>query len=136
MAANDNGAEDRRNAQLAYAVPEDGLYEVRVRRVDVSSGRGGDYTLSITGATAAQGEAATVISTSPTEGSRFAKPPAFIDLTFSEGIRLDSIDPGDLLLDLGASATEVRVLDGATLRRHAREPKSWRWIENDGDDAG
>lgn len=64
----------------------------------------------------AQPPAPTVVTTSPTDGARLAALPAFIDVTFSEGVRVDSVSATDLTIDGGATVTEVQALDGRTFR--------------------
>ncbi|MDH5668376.1 MAG: Ig-like domain-containing protein, partial [Nitrospira sp.] len=115
VASNQGGAPDGRNAQIAYEVSSEskGTYRVAVSAL---SGVGA-YTLAATGsAVVAHHVGPTVVAITPADGARLASPPTTIDLTFSEGLRLDSVDASDLQLSGGGTVITVQVLDGQTLR--------------------
>ncbi|MCU0875031.1 MAG: hypothetical protein MUE50_22090, partial [Pirellulaceae bacterium] len=84
---------DDRNAAIAYTVPDGagGAYTLRVQGVG-----SGAYTASIEGATGTVSPLPEVIATVPAVGQRFATPPASLDLTFSQWLRIDTLDVGDL----------------------------------------
>jgi subtilase family serine protease/methionine-rich copper-binding protein CopC/type 1 glutamine amidotransferase len=115
VALDDDGGpqNDGRNAGIAFTVPEGGggTYTLRVQ----GSGSGA-YTLNVAGATGTASPLPDVVSTTPAEGQRFAAPPASLDLTFSEWLRVDTLDVNDLTLDGGATVTGMQVIDGRTVR--------------------
>ena len=119
VAGNDNGAADGRNAKIVYTPATSGIYEVRV----IAAGTGqtaarGDYILQVNGANLdpALNAAPLVIATDPTEGRNFIAPPTTITLSFSEGLLATTVSASDLILDNGASASNVEFVDGRTLR--------------------
>ncbi|UUZ69431.1 Ig-like domain-containing protein [Polaromonas sp. P2-4] len=116
VASDTNSNADGRNAILTYTPQLDGKYVVKVIVDGASSQNSGVYTLSVTGADAILGSAPRVIRQSTADGQIVASPPSYLDLTFSEGLRLDTVQASDLVLDGGAVATSVQVIDGRTLR--------------------
>jgi len=115
VASNQNGAPDGRNAQIVYQVPTGSAGSYRIVVTAVSGA--GEYTLAATGtAVVSQHIAPTVVATTPVNGARLAAPPTTIDLTFSEGIRIDSISASDLQISGGGTVTAVQALDGKIFR--------------------
>ena len=104
---------DHRNAAIPYIVPsgEAGVYTLRV--LGVGSGA---YTVNVAGASGTVSRLPEVIASVPAEGQRFATPPASLDLTFSQWLRVDTLDASDLTLDGGATVTGIQVIDGRTVR--------------------
>jgi hypothetical protein len=104
---------DGRNAAIAYTVPEgaDGTYTLRVQGAGT-----GAYTVNIEGATGTVSPLPEVVATAPAEGQRFDAPPASLDLTFSQWLRIDTLEASDVTLDGGASVTGIQVIDGRTVR--------------------
>ena len=103
VASDDNGAADGHNALVEYAVPAGGtgIYRVAVR----SARESGAYTLRVTGATGGIGPGPSLVATSPADGEPLADPPTALVLTLSEALRVDSVEPGDLVIDGGATVT-------------------------------
>lgn len=110
---------DNRNAAIVYTVPEGGggFYTVRLQGVGQ-----GPYTITVTGATGAVLPPLEVIGTVPSEGQRLAAAPTALDLVFSHGLRVDTLDVGDLVVDGGATVTGLEVVDGRTVRYHLAVP--------------
>jgi hypothetical protein len=104
---------DGRNARIRYTVATSGVYRVEVSG---ENGSGGSYVLSVTGSTISTSAGPRVMHQSTTEGQIVASPPSYLDLTFSEGLRLDTVQASDLVLNGGAVATGMQVIDGRTLR--------------------
>ncbi|TVS19950.1 MAG: hypothetical protein EA424_06450, partial [Planctomycetaceae bacterium] len=104
---------DGRNAQILYTVPEGaaGAYTLRVQGTGA-----GAYTVNIEGATGIVSPLPEVVATMPVEGQRFAGPPTSLELTFSQWLRVDTLDAADLTLDGGATVTGIQVIDGRTVR--------------------
>jgi methionine-rich copper-binding protein CopC len=117
VAQNDNGADDGHNARIAYTVPSEsgGTYEVRVRAASGHEATG-DYVLRVTGTLTDAGPAPAVIAANPENGGSVANPPTALVLSFSEGLRSDSVQASDLLIGGGASVTGVEQIDGQTVR--------------------
>jgi RHS repeat-associated protein len=114
VASDDNGAGDGHNARISYPVPagSSGLYEIRVIR----SGDNGDYILHMTGNTQALGPAPEITAVTPASGANLIAPPASLLMTFSEGLRIDSVQTTDLTIDGGAAVTGLEWVDGKTVR--------------------
>ncbi len=87
-----------------------GDYQVRVR---AESGAG-DFVLRVSGINPSI-PALTVTSTSITAGQIFNTAPTSVDVNFSQALRMDSIQAGDLLVN-GQVASGVIVVDADTLR--------------------
>ncbi len=114
VATNDNGAADGRNAQLSYTTIAAGTYTVAVRS---NAAAGGVYQLQIEGSTAENLFAPVVTNVAPPNAGPLSDAPTQVTLTFSEGLRLDSLQASDLeFLTPGVSVTAVQVIDGRTVR--------------------
>ncbi|NLX56992.1 MAG: S8 family serine peptidase [Planctomycetaceae bacterium] len=115
VAVDDNSGPqgDDRNAGIAYTVPAEGGGAFTIRVLGTGSGA---YTLNVEGASGAISPLPKVLSTVPTDGQPLAGPPASLDLTFSQWLRVDTLDAGDLTLDQDASVTGLQVIDGRTVR--------------------
>ncbi|MDH5639842.1 MAG: pre-peptidase C-terminal domain-containing protein, partial [Nitrospira sp.] len=107
-----NGAFDGPNEVLSYSVPvgQGGAYRVEVRR---ETSAGGDYILSVVGATGISPEPV-VLTAMPSHGSRLAAFPSTVRLSFSEQLYVPSIDAADLLVN-GQPADSVTMIDGDTV---------------------
>ncbi|MBI2875792.1 MAG: right-handed parallel beta-helix repeat-containing protein, partial [Candidatus Tectomicrobia bacterium] len=117
VATDDNSAPDGRNARIAYPVPVGGSGEHRIRVLSENAViEGGEYVLTISGATAAPDAAPNVVSAIPGNGQNLAAPPTSLLLTFSEALRVDSVEAADLSIDGGATVTGVELVDGKTVR--------------------
>lgn len=105
LAANDNGAPDGRNALLTYTAPADGFYSVRLRAAGTN---GGEYVLRVSGQSG-QSRAFRVVAASPTGYTNVV--PTSIQVDFSAGVDLTSLQAGDLTVD-GLPAASFTVIDG------------------------
>jgi subtilisin family serine protease len=108
VAFNADSAPDGRNALLTHLAQSTGLYRVFLR----AHGAPGEYVLHIDGATGAD-PAPMVLSSLPGDGASVLSATT-VTLVLSEGLRLDSIDAGDLLVG-GLPAINVTVLSGNVL---------------------
>ncbi|MDO8268888.1 MAG: CARDB domain-containing protein, partial [Moraxellaceae bacterium] len=117
VASDDNGAADGRNASLIFTPASSGLYEVRVIAAGSGLAAQGDYVLRVVGANAdlALNAAPEVVADSA-NGVNYLAPPTTLTLTFSEALLATSVIASDLVLDNGASATDVTFIDGRTLQ--------------------
>lgn len=116
----DNSAVDGRNARIQYTVPAggDGLYTL-----DVAGNHRGSYIVQVTGATGTVDAPPTVAATFPVEASKITSSSSFpIELTFNEGIRFDSVDATDLVVDGGVTVNDVELVDARTVRFIANVP--------------
>lgn len=112
VAFDDNGAADGRNAQLSYTVPVGGggSYRLEIGRPAGS----GSYSVQVRGASGASSQPVVVDRTTPADGSRIQHAPTELIVHFSAGVRADTIDTGDLVLNVG-TVTGLEILDGQTV---------------------
>ena len=112
VSEDDNSAGDGRNARITYVVPtgKPGTYQMVVNGITGS----GDYTLSINGASSSH-QLPIVVGSTPADGIMLAEPPNTLQLTLSEAVRVDTLDPNDLSIDSGATVSDVELLDGKTI---------------------
>lgn len=121
LADADNGGpqEDGRNAGVQYTVPAGGagMYTARILGANT-----GAYTLTVLGATGSTTTPPQVVLTSPGEGAKLGAAPGVVDITMSEGVRVDSIDSTDLTIDGGGNVDDVEMIDGRQVRFHITVP--------------
>ena len=109
VASNNNSAPDGKNALINHTASSSGAYRVRVAPV---TGKG-PYTLRVIGATGTP-TPFQVVSSSVVTGTVLALFPGTLQVQFSEGMLLTSVEASDLTIDSGP-ATGVTVVDGRTL---------------------
>ncbi len=120
-AMDDNGGGDGRNALISYTAAASGTYLVMVSNV---SGAGA-YVLSTGGSSASQSDAGpTVAATIPLDGQSINYSPAALDVTYSEPVRADLIDPAQLTIDGGATVTSAELIGGSTVRYDLSLPQT------------
>lgn len=94
----------------SFQASETGAYTVRL----FGAGSEGEYLLSLQGATAGLAPFE-VVSTFPADGAVLPSAPSELRVTFSDILRLDTIDAADLVIDGAQVATGVTQLDERTL---------------------
>lgn len=111
VASDDNGGVDFRNAAINYVVPFDqgGIYTVSV----TAESTVGEYTLFVDGASPMT-PTLEVISAPHTADEIIAEFPGGYRLEFSNGVRIDTVEAADLLVN-GIAASLFTVIDGQTI---------------------
>ena len=111
VAADDNSSPaDTHNALLQVTAGQTGIYRVRVSSVNEQ----GAYFVSIDGADSTSA-APEVIAASPSDAAKVTVFPTTFAVTFSEGLRFDSVTAADLIVG-GLPATAVNAIDGDTFQ--------------------
>jgi hypothetical protein len=124
---NQRGAADGHNARISYQATVAGTYTVAVRSADLLPG---DFSVAVTGSTAAGSQPPTVTAVHPPDtsanpvGAGLRKPPTALDVTFSEGILTTSVNPSLITIDGGAVVNSAELLDGRTARFGVTVPDS------------
>ncbi|MDZ4783708.1 MAG: M36 family metallopeptidase [Planctomycetia bacterium] len=115
VVADDDSAADGRNARIGFTIPRGiNTYYVEVSSSPRSSYSQGDYLLKIGNPSQIPAPFA-VSSVTPGDGARLRFAPASVEVRFSEGFLLGSVNSGDLEVD-GVPATNVTIVHGAAVR--------------------
>ena len=96
---------------IGHSAAVGGTYLVKVSAANHTLG---EYVLHVAGQTAAA-PALVVAATDPADGAELTLAPATMDVTFSRGVLLPTLQAGDLTVG-GLPATGFTVLDGDTVR--------------------
>ncbi|MBC8218364.1 MAG: pre-peptidase C-terminal domain-containing protein, partial [Planctomycetes bacterium] len=110
VGSNDNGAADGRNALINHVATQTGTYHIHVSPVV----GGGDYVLTVTGASESATKELLVEQASVADGAILTAFPNTVQLTFDSALLLSTVDAADLTAN-GAAADSATVIDANTL---------------------